>query len=59
TIEECMELMTEKRIRHLPVLEKDQLIGMVTIGDIVNNMISSQKFTISELKNYISGGYAG
>ena len=59
TIEECMALMTSKRIRHLPVLEKDKLIGIVTIGDVVNNMISSQITTIRELENYIAGGYTG
>jgi CBS domain-containing protein len=54
-IEECMALFTEKRIRHLPVMEADQLIGVISIGDVVNKIICDQKFTIGELKNYISG----
>jgi CBS domain-containing protein len=55
TLEECMALMTDKHIRHLPVMENDQLIGIVTIGDIVKAIISEQQFTIRELENYITG----
>lgn len=53
--EECMALMTNKHIRHLPVLEDNRLIGIVTIGDIVKAIISDQQFTIRELENYITG----
>ncbi len=54
-IEECMALFTNKRIRHLPVMEADQLIGVISIGDVVNKIICEQKFAIGELENYISG----
>jgi CBS domain-containing protein len=57
TLQECMALMTEKHIRHLPVLENDQLVGIVTIGDVIKQIISDQEFTIRELGKYISGGY--
>jgi CBS domain-containing protein len=49
--------MTAKHIRHMPVLKDDRLIGMVTLGDVVKQIISEQKFTIKELEKYISGGY--
>ena len=55
TIENCMALMTAKRVRHLPVLENDRLLGIVTIGDVVNQIISQQQFTIHELERYIYG----
>ncbi len=55
TIEECMALMTEKRIRHLPVLDGDKLIGMVSIGDVVRGLISEKEFIIDQLTRYISG----
>jgi CBS domain-containing protein len=51
----CMELMTDKRIRHLPVLEKDHLVGLVSIGDIVKDMIDELKFMVKQLENYITG----
>ncbi len=55
--EECMALMTDKRIRHLPVFDKDQLVGVVSIGDIVKTIMSEQKITIGHLQNYIMGKY--
>lgn len=56
TIEECMVLMTEKRTRHLPVIEEEKLIGIVSIGDVLKNTISEKEFKIQNLENYISGG---
>ena len=55
TIEECMALMTERYIRHLPVVDQDKLVGIVTIRDIVHKIITTQKFTIRELEKYIYG----
>ena len=55
TSEECMALMTENRLRHLAVLDDGQLIGLVSIGDLVKNIISEQKFIIEQLGHYISG----
>lgn len=55
SIEDCMRMMTEKHIRHLPVLENDQMVGLVTIGDVVKVVISSQKDFIDQLEGYISG----
>lgn len=57
TLQESMALMTAKHIRHMPVLKDNNLIGMVTLGDVVKGIISEQKFTINELEKYISGGY--
>ncbi|MFH2137351.1 MAG: CBS domain-containing protein [Candidatus Omnitrophota bacterium] len=59
-INECMELMTQKKIRHLPVVEKDAVIGVITIGDVVKMIIFDKEFELNELKKYISGaGYGG
>ncbi len=55
TTEECMAIMTEKHLRHLPVLENEQLIGMISIGDLVKSIIDDQKFTIEQLESYIRG----
>lgn len=54
---ECLSLMTEKHIRHLPVIEDNKILGMISIGDAVNMVIHSQKETIESLENYIKGGF--
>jgi len=55
SVEECMAVMTERAVRHLPVLENKQVIGIISIGDLVKSIIDDQKFTIEQLEHYISG----
>ena len=58
TIENCMALMTDKRARHLPVMENGELLGVVSIGDVVKAIISDREFMIRELERYITGGHS-
>jgi CBS domain-containing protein len=55
SVEECMAIMTDKKVRHLPVLERGQLIGVISIGDLVKSIISDQKFMIDQLEHFIYG----
>jgi signal-transduction protein with cAMP-binding, CBS, and nucleotidyltransferase domain len=57
TVEECLRFMTEKRIRHLPVMAEGALRGVISIGDLVKEVISTQSATLDQLRDYISGGY--
>jgi len=57
TAEECMALMTDKHIRHLPVCDDGKLVGVISIGDVVKAIITEQKVTIKNLENYIMGKY--
>jgi CBS domain-containing protein len=54
-LDECMALMTEKRIRHLPVFSRGELIGLISIGDVVKELISEKEFVIEQMENYIAG----
>jgi CBS domain-containing protein len=54
SIEECMALVTEKRVRHLPVMEEGKLVGLISIGDLVKSIIADQQFIIEQLVRYIS-----
>lgn len=56
TVEECMAVMTAKTVRHLPVLDHKELVGIVSIGDMVKCIIADQKFTIDQLEHYFQGG---
>jgi CBS domain-containing protein len=55
TVEDCMKIMTDKKIRHLPVVDGDQLVGVISIGDLVRQIIEEQKFIIENLEHYITG----
>jgi len=55
SVDECMGLMTEKRLRHLPVVEHKRVVGVVSIGDLVKETINDQQFTITQLQSYIAG----
>ena len=59
SIEQCMQAMTEHRIRHLPVVDDDQLVGLISMGDLVRWAMESQSHTILQLQGYISGDYPG
>jgi CBS domain-containing protein len=54
TADQCMALMTEKRVRHLPVIEQDRLVGVISIGDVVRAVVEDQQFTIRSLERYIT-----
>ena len=55
-LEECMALMTERRVRHLPIIDKERLVGVISIGDVVKASIAQKDYMIGQLENYIMGG---
>jgi CBS domain-containing protein len=55
SVEQCMAIMTDKRVRHLPVVDGEKLIGVISIGDLVKSIVGDQKFTIGQLEHYIHG----
>jgi CBS domain-containing protein len=55
TLDECLAVMTDKRIRHLPIMREEELLGVVSIGDLVKGIIDEQRFRISQLESYVSG----
>lgn len=59
TIEDCMKRMTEHRIRHLPVVQDGKVVGVISIGDLVNWTISAQKAALEQMQSYLAGGLAG
>jgi CBS domain-containing protein len=58
SIDDCMKIMSSKKIRHLPVMENDQLVGMISIGDVVRFVIEEQKYIIEDLEQYITGHHS-
>lgn len=58
SVTDCMAVMTAKKVRHLPVMEHGEVIGVISIGDLVKSIIAEQEFVIEQLANYISGSYA-
>lgn len=59
TVEACLRMMTENRVRHLPIIDEDKLAGIVSIGDLVNWVITAQNVAIDQLESYITGTYPG